>query len=441
MSKKAMILTFGAVVVAVALAATLLLRGTPHTAASARSTAATTPTAVTTVVVQGGTSPTDSGLLQAVIEPGFHRAYPQYRLKYVSAGTGQAITNAEAGQADAVLTHSTTAEEAFVSSGYSEEPGGRLIMTSDFVTIGSKADPAHVLGGPQADVTAAFREIATAGGAGKADFVSRGDASGTNVKELAIWKQTGIPLNASGEPGTPGTAATASWYHTTGSGQSANLQVAEQCPFISAACYTISDRGTFNAVAERGVVSNLKVLSSGNTASGAIGGADLMANPYHAYAVNPTKFPNLHLNVPGALAFLDYLTSRGTQASIGAYPSHAHPAFVPDARPVITITSRIPSSVRRGSTLTVSGTLRPNFPLDPALTGEPVVLRRVGTHAAVATGVVGGDGAFHLTFTPATAGSYVVYTPRYSDQMVGKPPTSFRESNTAIAGVLRDVTG
>src|SRR5580704_5142198 len=158
------------------------------------------PFKVTNVVVQGGTTPSDSGLLQAVIEPGFEKAYPQYRLQYVSVGTGQAITNAENGEGDAVFTHSPTLENSFVSGGYSYEPGGRLVMTSDFITVGAKSDPAGVKSGPPNDTVDAFEEIAAAGNAGKADFVSRGDNSGTNVKELMIWGLSNVPLNTLGEP-------------------------------------------------------------------------------------------------------------------------------------------------------------------------------------------------------------------------------------------------
>jgi ABC-type tungstate transport system permease subunit len=51
------------------------------------------------VIVQGTTDVRDAGLLEAVIEPGFHAAYPQYELKYIAVGTGQAIANAKAARA------------------------------------------------------------------------------------------------------------------------------------------------------------------------------------------------------------------------------------------------------------------------------------------------------------------------------------------------------
>ncbi|HMD45003.1 MAG TPA: substrate-binding domain-containing protein, partial [Acidimicrobiales bacterium] len=139
------------VVAAVGLALTAL-----PVAASAATAGRISASKTTNVIVQGGTTPTDSGLLQNVIEPGFKKMYPQYNLQYVSVGTGQAITNAENGEADAVFTHSATLENSFVASGYSYEPGGRLVMSSDFVTVGANSDPAGVLTGPSHDVVAAF---------------------------------------------------------------------------------------------------------------------------------------------------------------------------------------------------------------------------------------------------------------------------------------------
>src|SRR6478609_4370485 len=47
------------------------------------------------VIVQGTTDVRDAGLLDDAIIPGFQKAYPQYNLKYIAVGTGQALTNAE----------------------------------------------------------------------------------------------------------------------------------------------------------------------------------------------------------------------------------------------------------------------------------------------------------------------------------------------------------
>ena len=387
-----------------------------------------------TVVVQGGTTPTDSGLLQAVIEPGFHAAYPQYTLKYVSVGTGQAVTNAENGGGDALLTHSEKLEDEFVTRGYSFEPGGRLVMTSDFVTVGPAADPAGVSAGPAHDVVAAYREIAAAGDRGVADFVSRGDASGTNVKEKVIWALAGVPLDSAGEPGTPGTTAAASWYHKTGRGQGENLVVADQCPFASKACYTFADRGTFNSVGTNRSVTALVVLSQENTGPEARGGVSLLTNPYHAYAVNPDKQPDV--NLPGALAFLNFLTDPATQAAIGAYPSPSAPAFVPDAAPRVTV-SGLPATRAVNGLVRVSGTVLPGYPLDPPLTGSVVQVARTSSPGRpVATTTVGSDGTWAVSIPATRSDSYSVYVPSAPDGLVQPSGTSFRQATTLSAGRL-----
>src|SRR5665213_4351146 len=70
---------------------------------------------------------------------------------------------------------------------------------------------------------AAFATIARAAAA----FVSRGDDSGTNIKELALWKAAGVV------PSGP-------WYVKTGGGMADALHIASQ-----KAAYTLSDDGTY----------------------------------------------------------------------------------------------------------------------------------------------------------------------------------------------------
>jgi tungstate transport system substrate-binding protein len=74
----------------------------------------------TTVTVVGTSDVVDSNLVNAVLMPDFEKAYPQYTLKYVSQGTGQAINTAESGAASAVLVHAAPLEASFVRGGYSD---------------------------------------------------------------------------------------------------------------------------------------------------------------------------------------------------------------------------------------------------------------------------------------------------------------------------------
>jgi tungstate transport system substrate-binding protein len=330
--------------------------------------------ATTDVVVQGTTDVRDAGLLNDVIVPGFDNAYPQYNLKYIAVGTGQALTNAEAGQGDAVLTHAPTLEAQFVAGGYSYEPYGRAIFYSDYVILGPASDPARVLSGAPNNAAQAYSQIAAAGAAGKANFVSRGDNSGTNVEEKLIWKLTGVPLNSNGEPGTPGTTSNPSWYHKAGAGQAQTVQLTDQCPFAGGGCYEMTDRGTFNHLLAGGSIHHLKIVAQRNLPS-APGGQFLLVNSFHAYAVNPTKVPGVNLR--GALAFLSYLTSPGLQNRLATYPSAQNPAFFADARPVFKQTGgRVPGRVKANRRLRVSGTLAPQLPGAGFISGVPALLEQ-----------------------------------------------------------------
>jgi tungstate transport system substrate-binding protein len=387
--------------------------------------------ATANVIVQGGTTIRDSGLLANVITPGFQSMFPQYRLLFIAVGTSQALTNAEAGQGDAVFTHDPEAEAQFVSAGYSYERYGRAIMVSDFITVGTTGDAAGVAIKARHDAVGAFEAIAAAGAAGNADFVSRGDASGTNLKELDIWAlvhlDDGLSLNNNGEPGPAGSTLTATWYHKAGLGQASTLQVANQCPFSSHHCYAIADRGTFNYLVGKGTLTNLSLVSDRNVAP-APGGTSLLVNPYHAYAVDPAKNPQV--NLPGALAFLDYLVSPQFQAAVAAYPSTTNPAFTPDARPTISITRGLPPSATGGVTLTVTGGVHPNFPLSPQLVGAPVDLVGAKSRFPVATTRLDGRGNYTFRFLPTRTDSYQVVFPAYRD----------RQSTSLGAGPL-SVTG
>jgi tungstate transport system substrate-binding protein len=61
-------------------------------------------------------------------------------------------------------------------------------MHIDFVIIGPAADPSGIKG--MRDAADAFKKIAMT----KVKFISRGDDSGTHIKEQAIWKDSGLDL-------------------------------------------------------------------------------------------------------------------------------------------------------------------------------------------------------------------------------------------------------
>src|SRR3954467_5461942 len=115
------------------------------------------------VIVQSTTSVRGAGVLDQLIPPQFEKRFPQYDLKFVAVGTGQAITNAMAGQGDVLIGHSPPLEQQLVRAGFSPEPVGRTVMWNDFVIVGPASDPAGILRAARHDGVSAFEAIARAG--------------------------------------------------------------------------------------------------------------------------------------------------------------------------------------------------------------------------------------------------------------------------------------
>lgn len=238
------------------------------------------------------TSTQDSGLLDVLL-PAF-TAQTGYHVQLVAVGSGQALKIGEQGNADVILLHSPDAEKEFVASGFGIDR--RLVMHNDFVIVGPPSDPASLR--TQPTLVDSFKAIFTSA----STFVSRGDESGTHVKELALWKNAG--LDPIGE----------AWYLETGQGQGATLSIASE-----KRGYAITDRGTFLAYKSN---VDLEILFEGDP---------VLLNVYHVITVNPEKWSNVSL--AGAKAFADFVTSPEGQKLIGEFgvEQYGEPLFFPDA--------------------------------------------------------------------------------------------------------------
>jgi tungstate transport system substrate-binding protein len=359
-----------------------------------------------TLIVQGTTSVRDTSLLTQLLIPAFQQAHPEITLKYIAVGSGQAITNAELGQGDALLTHEPIGEAQFVAGGYASGPG-RLVWYSKFVLAGPAEDPAGIAKAAAHDPVTALELIAKAGAAGKADFVSRGDASGTNVKELTMWSLGATPLAPNGEP-----ASSSGWYHKAQTGMGATLRVAEQCPFASHECYVLTDLPTLRALQRTQAVTHLRVLEQGAEAS-ARGGAFININPFHYYVVNPAKTG--HGNVGAAEIFGDFLTSPQFQRALLSYPTPSERYFTPTARPRISLMTRWPTSPVRVPQLRLAGVAASMLPGAKSLHDTISLLRRKGAGwVRVTRTPLGAGGAFAMTIRPRS-GFYRLSVPARAD--------------------------
>jgi tungstate transport system substrate-binding protein len=237
------------------------------------------------------TSVNDSGLLP-YLQPYFEEA-TGYTLEISSAGTGAAIQAARDGNADCLLVHSKSQEEAYTGEGYGEE---RVpFMYNYFVVVGPQDDPAGVIN--MATAADAFKAIADNG----STFISRGDASGTNAKEVAIWVSAGLLASADQDENGSFPVIDASWYQSVGQGMGATLIMANE-----ELAYTLSDKATFLANAAN--LPDLAIL---------LEKADDMMNTYALIAVTPERYADT--NYEGAQAFITWMTSDEAAALIAAY--------------------------------------------------------------------------------------------------------------------------
>jgi len=240
------------------------------------------------------TSTQDSGLLDVLV-PMFEEQ-TGYTVQTVAVGTGAALAMGQEGNADVLLVHAPASELPLMEAGDAKDR--MLIMHNDFVVVGPASDPAGIKG--NAVAVDAFALIAGA----EANFISRGDDSGTNKKELSIWTGAGA------DPNTDKPA----WYVESGQGMGATLVIASEKQ-----AYTLTDRATYLANKDN---LDLEILVEGDA---------VLLNVYHVMTVNPEKWSGV--NYDGALAFANFLTDPATQDVIREFgvDKFGQPLFFPDA--------------------------------------------------------------------------------------------------------------
>jgi tungstate transport system substrate-binding protein len=243
------------------------------------------------IILATTTSTVDSGLLDVLI-PEFEKQ-TGYRVKTISAGTGQSLAMGEKGEADVLLCHAPEAEKKLVDAGV--VTNYQLVMHNDYVIVGPTSDPAAVKGKESIE---AFKAIA----ATKTTFISRGDDSGTHKKELSLWKKA--DMSPPGEK----------WYQESGQGMGATLLMANEKQG-----YTLSDRATYLSQKSN---TKLETLSEGDIT---------LLNIYHVMQVNPEKFDKV--NAEGGKAFVEFFIAPKTQELIGQFgkDKFGQPLFFPGA--------------------------------------------------------------------------------------------------------------
>ncbi len=261
---------------------------------SSQPTRAADTTPLNRIMLASTIGPIDAGIVGA-LEEAFTKK-TGIAVEHTGAGTGAAIKMAETGKYDLVLVHAKALEEKFVADGFGTKRYD--LMYNDFIILGPASDPAVIRG--MKDAAAAFHKIAEA----KMLFVTRGDKSGTHVKELEVWKKAGV-----GPQGA--------WYTVFELGAKGNAPTLAYTNEKQA--YTIMDRATYITMKSK---ITLQLLVERD---------DILINYITLIPVNPAKFPQVHHKE--AHQFVDWLQSKEAQTIIRDFgkDKYGEPLFFPNS--------------------------------------------------------------------------------------------------------------
>ncbi|RXE57333.1 tungsten ABC transporter substrate-binding protein [Methanoculleus taiwanensis] len=223
-------------------------------------------------------------------------------VQITSTGTGQALELGERCDVDVVLVHAPSLEQQFIDEGYGVNQ--RCFAYNNFIIVGPPDDPAGIMNMTPTEAFQAIYQAGTGGTEG-VQFVSRGDESGTNTREIQIWEAAGYNY-------TDDIRDSGNWYLESGSGMGETLTLTNE-----RGAYTLSDIGTFLSFQQDLDLEQLVTE-----------GDDLL-NRYSVMQVNPDTCPSV--NYPEAVNFTNWLISNDTKQFIGEYgmEEFGQPLFTP----------------------------------------------------------------------------------------------------------------
>ena len=233
------------------------------------------------------TSVVDSGLLARLLPP--FEAESGYLVDVSAVGSGRALELLAQGAADVVISHAPAAEAAALASGAATRR--TPFMHNAFVVVGPKDGLATVAGA--GDIREALVRIA---GSGRR-FFSRGDGSGTDQREKALWRLAGVSRDSS-------------FVIATHAGMGHTLEQAAK-----AGGFALTDRSTYLAKKQD---LDLVIVFQGD---------DKLANHYSV--VEPAS---AHADRAGARRLAEYLGSPAARVIIGSFgvESVGEPLFSPE---------------------------------------------------------------------------------------------------------------
>ena len=188
------------------------------------------------LIVGTSTSAYDSGLAD-YISNAYQKKFNS-EIYFISKATGQILEIAKRGDVDIVIVHNKNLEENFIKKGFGFKR--YQLMYNNFVIVGPKSDPADVK--KSETINEVMKKIVES----ESIFVSRSDLSGTNLRELSLWKNAGIKIDLLFDR-----------YKKIGAGMGYALKFTNDV-----GGYTLSDKATWESFKHK---SNLKILFDKDT--------------------------------------------------------------------------------------------------------------------------------------------------------------------------------
>lgn len=246
-----------------------------------------------TLMMATTTSTDNTGLLDYLM-PHFTKD-TGIEIKWTATGTGKALKLGSNCDVDVLLVHAPAAEKKYIANGFGKDR--KEIMYNDFVIIGPANDPAGVKGKNIVEALNIIRE-------NEKLFTSRGDDSGTNKKELILWKSTGKAIPEKEK-----------WYIQAGQGMLATINISEERK-----AYTMTDRGTYiKYQSQKNGNAPLKVLVEGD---------DILLNQYSVLTLNPGNCPNAEYDL--AIQFSNWMAGQNAQNLIKEFRLLGEKLFIPN---------------------------------------------------------------------------------------------------------------
>lgn len=239
------------------------------------------------MVLATTTSMRDSGLLDELI-PAFSEQYG-VEIDVIAVGTGAALNLGKTKDADLLIVHAPEKEIQFISDGYAENR--TTFAWNRFVILSPEANQ-------ETDLLELLNNIIEQ----EDCFISRGDNSGTHVKEQELWltasETYGFSLIEEGDQIRP----SGEWYYSIGQGMGAAITMADEKN-----CYTLSDKGT--ALSRQSM--DLQMIEFDN---------NLTTNPYSVIPIEGDNYDQASL-------FVEFLQSDKSQEIIENYSINGQELF------------------------------------------------------------------------------------------------------------------